>query len=121
MLETILPCEAKTKHWREVFVEQAASGKSIGKFCREHQINHHTFRYWRSKFLKDKDLAIGKCRQGRFMAVKMRAISGSCTPQIFLPNGVTIDLGCGLDSNFVNQFLLNLCGVGLAGGQHAKS
>jgi hypothetical protein len=119
MSEVISPNKAKATHWRGVVEQQAASGKSICKFCLEDQINPHTFRYWRAKFLRNVSTA-GKIQRSRFIAVA-RGDLKSAAPRIALPNGVTIDLGCGLDSPSVNQFLLRLCGVGLNGGPHAKS
>lgn len=119
MSEIISPRAARAKRWHELIAEQVASSKSILVFCSEHGINHHTFRYWRAKFADLKNT--GQQNQpSRFISV-LRQDFKSAAPRIVLPNGVTIDLGTGLDSNAVNQFLLNLCGVGLSEGQHAKS
>jgi hypothetical protein len=111
---------SKAEYWREVFAAQAASGKSICKFCTEHQINHHTFRYHRAKILHI-DAVAGKIKRSGFIAVA-RSCLPQVSPRIALPNGVTIDLGIGLDSPSANQFLLQLCGVGLPkDGHSAKS
>jgi hypothetical protein len=114
MSEIISPRQAKTAHWRRVLAEQSASGQSIRVFCAERQINQHTFQYWREKFLHS-----NQNLSSRFIAVS-RCDVRTTSPRISLPNGVTIDLGDGLDSNSVNKFLLHLCGVGLSGGTDAK-
>ena len=121
MLERILLREANAKRWREVLAEQVASGQSIRVFCADRQINRSTFEYWREKFSCSDQESAGKNRSSRFIAVARNDYK-SGAPRIALPNGVTIDLGVGLDSTFANQFLLQLCGVGLPKeGQDAKS
>lgn len=127
MSEVISSREANAKRWRELLLEQAASGLSIRVFCEERQIKRHTFQYWREKFSRTGE-ASAKNRSSRFIAVSRGGLSLSDivaskldSPRITLPNGVTIDLGYGLDSISVNQFLLTLCGVGLSGGADAKS
>lgn len=120
MSEIISPREANTIHWRETLAEQVACGQSIRVFCAERQINRSTFEYWRKKFSSCEEKVVGKNQPSRFISVARNDCQlGS--PRIALPNGVTIDLGCGLSSVFANQFLLNLCGVGLSGGVGAKS
>lgn len=120
MSENISPREANAKRWRETLAEQAASGQSIRVYCAERQINRHTFQYWREKFSSCEQKVVDQKQPSRFIAVARNDCKlGS--PHIALPNGVTIDLGDRLDSNAVNQFLLNLCGVGLSGGTDAKS
>lgn len=113
MSENISPRAAKAKLWHELIGEQVAGSKSIQVFCAEHGINHHTFRYWRAKFADLKNRKLTQNLRGRFISVSRQDFK-SASPRIVLPNGVTIDLGVGLDSNSVNQFLLNLCGVGLS-------
>lgn len=114
MSEIILKREVNAQRWRSLLAEQAASGQSIRIFCAERQIMRHTFQYWRAKFLHS-----NQNQPSRFIAVSRRDVR-TISPRISLPNGVTIDLGDGLDSNSVNQFLLALCGVGLSGGADAK-
>lgn len=117
MSENISLREAKVQRWRELLAQQAASGKSIRVFCFERQIGRSMFEYWRLKFSRTGEKAD---KPSRFISVAPGDFK-SATPRIALPNGVTIDLGCGLDSPSANQFLLQLCGVGLSGGRHAKS
>lgn len=113
MSENISQREENAKRWHELVAEQAASGKSVMVFCNGHGINRHTFRYWRAKFSDLKSERTAQNSRGRFISV-LRQDFKSASPRIVLPNGVRIDLGAGLDSNSVNQFLLNLCGVGLS-------
>lgn len=122
MSEIISPREANAKRWHKLLTEQAVSGKSIRIFCFEHQINQSTFKYWREKFSYTAQKSGDVSRPSRFIAVARNDLNfKSASPRIALPNGVTIDLGDGLDSNSVNEFLLHLCGVGLSGGADAKS
>ena len=117
MSEHISLRKANAERWRELHKQQAASGKSLEAFCVEQGINHHTFRYWCAKFSRGVRAGANR-RTGSFIAiVPNKCESGS--PRIFLPNGVTIDLGDDLGSADVKDFLLGLCGVG--GGVHAKS
>lgn len=119
MLEKISQREEKAKRWHELVAVQAASGKSVMVFCNEQGINHHTFRYWQAKSGNLKNTRLENS-PSRFISVSRQNFEQN-SPRIILPNGVTIDLGNGLDSSLVNQFLLNLCGVGLSGGADAKS
>lgn len=122
MSEIISPRKANAKRWHETLAKQAASGQSIRIFCAERQINRSTFEYWREKFSRTGDEAVNKSRPSRFIAIA-QGDTKPASPRIALPNGVTIDLGCGLDSVFANKFLLTLCGVGLSpkDGTGAKS
>lgn len=122
MSNIVLSSKTKSEHWRDLILKQEASGQSIRTFCDERGINHHTFRYWRGKIWHDPQKKTVKTVRRRFITIA-DATFKPAVPKIVLPNGVTIDLGSGLDSGSINQFLLKLCGVGLPqeGGPHAKS
>ena len=40
----------KAGHWKSLVEQQQQSGLTIKVFCRQQQINAHTFQYWRKKF-----------------------------------------------------------------------
>ena len=127
MTEESTSHKAKAAKWRDLLLEHAASGKSIRVFCAERGMSRPAFQYWRGKFRRA-DSPSGKSSSSRFVAISRRSltsgymtVSSSRFLRMTLPNGVTIDFGVGLDSPFAKQFLLNLCGVGLSGGPHAKS
>lgn len=39
----------KQKIWEEKILQQRQSGLSVQRWCQEHQINPHTFQYWKEK------------------------------------------------------------------------
>lgn len=39
----------KQKSWEEKILQQRQSGLSVQRWCQEHQINPHTFQYWKEK------------------------------------------------------------------------
>jgi hypothetical protein len=43
--------EEVKQQWKEKILKQRESGLSIGAWCRQNNINVHTFRYWQNKFL----------------------------------------------------------------------
>ena len=118
MSEISISHETKTKRWSLMIAEQARSGKSISAFCKERGVNHHTFRYWREKLLRDEPSHLS----GRFIAIAKSASFAARAAKIILPNGVQIDLGSDLESTPVAQIILKLCGVThfSTDGHHAK-
>ncbi len=117
MIETFSLREAKAQRWRSLLAEQAASGKSVGAFCEERQIQCHSFKYWSYRFPDFKKARIKKHPSSRFISVSRQDFR-SAAPRILLPNGVAIDLNAGLNDPVVGAFLKSLCGVN--GGPHAK-
>lgn len=107
--------EEKVRIWGERVAAQIQSGRSVRIFCEEHQLKTSTFFYWRSKFRKLAQKSLVLSSPSRFVAIPQKTHSPSKTPVICLPNGVQIELGGGLDSVAVSQFIRELCGVG-----HAK-
>lgn len=41
--------EAKQLEWKNLIEQQVQSGLSVEKWCLQHQVRHHTFRYWKDK------------------------------------------------------------------------
>lgn len=121
--------KSKAQVWRLLLAEQVQSGKSIHAFCVDHQIQKYTFYYWKKKYrdLPDKSLVMARV-PGRFIPIPGKFPISSKSPRIHLPNGVQIELGAGLESGVVDQFLRSLCGVGhppkdvspAVGRHHAK-
>lgn len=107
-MSEITPAASKVHIWRERIEEQGVSGKTVRAFCEGHQISPHTFHYWKKK-LRD---IVREKPVGRFIAVTSKPRSVFITPRIHLPNGVRIELGEGLESGVVSQFIRSLCGVG---------
>ena len=106
-METINPIQSKSRIWQGRIEAQACSGKSISIFCEEHRLTASTFHYWRKKLgdLPDQGSS------GRFIAVTSRERGTFGQPRIYLPNGVRIELGAGLESACVNRLILSLCGA----------
>jgi hypothetical protein len=42
--------EERRQQWKEAILKQRESGLSITSWCRQSQIDVHTFNYWRNKF-----------------------------------------------------------------------
>ena len=53
---------AKEKYWRALVQEQAASGLSIGEFCRRKGIKMNTFKRWRQHLLSAEEQVISEAR-----------------------------------------------------------
>lgn len=102
---------SKAQGWQGLVEEQLSSGQSIRVFCEGRHLSPHTFGYWKRKF---QHLQSGSLTN-RFISIARKVSLSGGFPRIHLPNGVDIDLGEGLESGVVSQFLQNLCGVG-----HAK-
>lgn len=103
---------SKAQGWQMLVEEQLSSGQSIRAFCEGRHLSPHTFGYWKRKFQK-----LGSTSpRSRFISIARKVSLLGGFPRIHLPNGVDIDLGAGLDSGVISQFLKNLCGVG-----HARS
>lgn len=104
----------KVRIWGERIEAQVQSGRSVRVFCEEHQLKISTFFYWRNKFCKSAHKNLVLSSPSRFVAISQTHVPPK-SPLIHLPNGVQIELGGGLDSVAVSQFIRGLCGVG-----HAK-
>ena len=94
--------------WRKRIEEQRQSGQSVLAFCTGHGIGHHIFYYWRRKLQAQVVVPGSK----RFMMLAGTRAAMTRPARVILPNGVAIELGEGLESGLVNQFLRSLCGVG---------
>ena len=110
----ITPTKSKLQIWRERVEAQGRSGKTVRVFCGERRLKQHAFFYWRKKI---RDLP------GRFIPVARALPWAEKSPRIHLPNGVQIELGAGLESGAVHQFLRGLCGVGypMLGGDDSSA
>lgn len=113
------PRKEKVRIWGERIEAQLHSGKSVREFCEEHQIKQPTFFYWQKKFRKlpEKSLKVSgspspMAGASRFVALSQKIQGSLKSPLIHLPNGVSIDLGGGLEFGAVRQFIRDLCGVG---------
>jgi len=100
-MSDITPTKSKAQIWQERIEEQIQSGLSIRAFCEARLISAHTFHYWKRRRERP---------GGRFMAITN--FDSTSAPRIHLPNGVRIELGAGLESGAVSQFIRGLCGVG---------
>ena len=99
--------EARERHWLGKIEAQRASGKTVRVFCEGEQISPSVFYAWKKRFeLKTKGPS-----GGRFIKVRGKAVEKAVHPSIHLPNGVKIELGAGLESGLVSEFLRCLCGV----------
>ncbi|OGP10978.1 MAG: hypothetical protein A2048_06510 [Deltaproteobacteria bacterium GWA2_45_12] len=106
-MNEITPLKSKARSWGEMIKAQVQSGQSIQVFCEGRQIKTYAFYYWKKK-LRD----LPPSGPSRFIPIPRAAYSAEKFPRIHLPNGVQIELGAGLESGVVNQFLRGLCGVG---------
>lgn len=109
-MSEILPEKTKAQIWQERIETQVKSGQPIRVFCEEQHINCNTFNYWKLKFQNRKSRNL----KNRFVSIPKKASFEQGLPRIHLPNGVKIELGEGLESGSVSQFLRDLCGVGNA-------
>ena len=41
--------ETKKTKWHRIIADQVASGQTQAPWCRDHDINIHTFRYWKNR------------------------------------------------------------------------
>src|SRR3989338_10824389 len=105
-MANIIKRDTGRKYWREQIEVQGKSGKTIQAFCEEHQLKRHTFFYWKKKFqdLAHKDLAVERL-PNRFIPIPRASHLAEKSPRIYLPNGVQIELGAGLESITVNQLI----------------
>jgi hypothetical protein len=103
----------KAQGWQKLVEEQSHSGKTLREFCEAHQVKRNIFYYWKQKFrgLAGKGLKSDGL-SGRFISLKREV--NSRLPRIYLPNGVQIELGEGLESGAVSQFIRELCEAGNA-------
>lgn len=119
-MNEIRQLNSKARSWQVLVEEQLSSGQSIRVFCEGRHLSPHTFGYWKRKFQK-----LGSTSpRSRFISIARKVSLAGGFPRIHLPNGVSIDLGEGLESGVVSEFLQNLCGVGHSvlpkEGRHAK-
>ena len=96
---------ARERHWQGKIEAQRASGKSVRVFCKGEQISPSVFYAWKKRLELKAKGQLG----GRFIKVRDRGMDKA--PSIHLPNGVKIELGAGLESGLVSEFLRCLCGV----------
>lgn len=104
-MHEIAPLKSKALGWAELIKAQVQSGQSIRAFCEARQIKKCTFYYWKQKLRRSTQ---------RFIPISRAIPVATKTPRIHLPNGVQIELGAGLESGVVSQFLRGLCGVNRA-------
>lgn len=101
-MDEIVQSKDKAQSWRELIEAQVQSGQAIHRFCESHQIKKHTFYYWKQKLRR---------LSPRFIPISKVAPIFTKSPRIYLPNGVQIELGAGLESGAVSQLIQKLCGV----------
>lgn len=99
--------EARERHWQGKIEAQRASGKAVRVFCEGEQISPSVFYAWKKRFELKAMVPLG----GRFIKVRGKGMDKVVHPSIYLPNGVKIELGAGLESGLVSEFLRRLCGV----------
>lgn len=111
----------KEQNWKELIKAQVQSGQSVRVFCEERGLKWYTFYFWKQKLRRAAPLAEGRLPASswegaqRFIPIPRTIHLAVKTPRIHLPNGVQIELGAGLESGAVSQFIRSLCGV-----SHAK-
>lgn len=110
-MNEIAPLKSKARSWGELIKAQVQSGQSIQVFCVGRQIKTYAFYYWKKK-LRDLSPKGAPLWPSRFIPIPRTIPLAAKSPRIHLPNGVQIELGAGLESGVVNQFLRGLCGVG---------
>ena len=90
---------------RPMYERYQKSNQSIKDFCASEKLNHHTFQYWRHKFLKE-DAGASK----GFQEIK-RSPAGASTGQkilVRLPGPIEVELPGNYDTRSLSQLLQNL-------------
>lgn len=77
--------------WREIIRQHEISGLSGRRFCQEHQLRYHQFRYWHRKFCVPGGQKSVENRTGSFTRVVVDAAQPEhCELTLRLPDGVSI-------------------------------
>lgn len=107
-------------HWREILDRQAASGLSIGAFCREARISQPSFYAWRKKLReRENDGAQGRASMRRqeepgtgpaFIPLKLRDSASSL--EVIHPLGYRVRVSGEVNIRALRQVLDALDGRG---------
>lgn len=87
------------------------SGQSKTAFCRERQLNIHTFNYWLQKHKADLDSGISgevSSGGGKFVALEVtskRVVSPDAKLELIYPNGVILRLGQVVNSGYLESLI----------------
>jgi hypothetical protein len=86
--------------------EYLASGQSLLKFSKEHNIPKTTFQSWHKKYMrKDKP----KCNEKlvkRFMPIQVsQSFTGPLSVELYYPNGICLKLGNLTEIGQINQLI----------------
>jgi hypothetical protein len=86
--------------------EYLASGQSLLKFSKDHNIPKTTFQTWYKKYL-GKNKSEGKLKPvQRFMPIQVsQSFTGPLSVELYYPNGICLKLGNLTDIGQVNQLI----------------
>jgi hypothetical protein len=86
--------------------EYMASGQSLLKFSKEHNIPKTTFQTWRKKYLI-KTKSEGKLKPvQRFMPIQVsQSFTGPLSAELYYPNGICLKLGNLTEIGQINQLI----------------
>lgn len=99
--------EARELHWRNILQQQAESGLSIAKFCRQESISAPSFYLWRRK-LKERETegcskkhpVSAKTISGtHLLPVRIESSGPPESVRVLLPQGMAIDAPSRIDPN----------------------
>ncbi len=81
---------------------QTESGLTIQAYCEKYSVNFYSLKNWRKRYVSNKNDSNGANRRGSFVEVAA-PVSGSGTgmTNIYLPNGVRLQLGGEIDARLL--------------------
>lgn len=100
-------------YWRGVFEQQASSGLSVARFCRQESVSAPSFYAWRRK-LKERDVAPRQENQpvnaqaisaAQLLPVHIEANNSPAPVRILLPQGVSIETTGNIDGGVLAHLL----------------
>ncbi len=83
---------SKRAHWEPIIESWKQSGKSQVSFCKENEINHHTFCYWKKIVAPSNNLFVSiKVREPKRSESIFYKIETSLGVNIIIPSGANSD------------------------------
>jgi hypothetical protein len=100
--------EERVTRWRGLVQEQARSGMSAATFCKENQLNLHSFYSWRRRFNTESDAKV----TGAFLELVPSSKLQDSGIRIRLDERLSIELDRGFDPSTLRNAIDTLCGKG---------
>ncbi len=114
----------RESYGRGVLQQQASSGLSVARFCRQESISAPSLYLWRRK-LAERDAAAGQVvpsekdrsnsvpeAAGRLVAIRIESRETATPVRILLPHGVSIEVPSGIGQSELAELLRTLSEAG---------